>query len=232
MARIIAFIFARGGSKGLPKKNIRLLNDRPLIAHSIAFARQCPQITDVVVSTDDEEIATVAKEWGATVPFMRPASLALDTTPEMEAWRHAAEFYQEHIGPFDYFLSLPAVSPLRRPEDLTAIIKKVACNTADFILSASESELSPYSNLIEPRAELGFRLCGAELSSRRQDVKTVYRILPMYYACKVENIFKFDNLFSGKVDIIEIPRARAADVDTIEDFEYLQYLYERQSKSK
>lgn len=226
-SKVVAFIFARGGSKGLPGKNIRTLGDKPLIAHSITFAKENPRISDVIVSTDSEEIAEVSKNWGAKVPFLRPASLAGDTVREMDAWRHAVSHYMENISSFDCFLSLPAVSPLRQHEDLDRVIEKVSQTEVDFVLTGVESETSPYANLIEKKETQGFKLCSANEATRRQDTKTVYRIIPMYYACKPDRIFQYDNLFHGRVDMIEIPRSRAADVDTLEDFEYLEFLYNK-----
>lgn len=221
---IIAFIFARGGSKGLPGKNIKLLNGLPLIAHSIHFAKKAYQIADVIVSTDSEEIACVAREYGAKTPFLRPTELSSDTAPERLAWRHAVQYYREQFGDFDYFLSLPTVSPLREQEDLIRLATALKTTTADLIVSATESEASPYTNLIEPDHAKGFRLCSGGLSTNRQEAKKVLRIIPMYYACKPESIFRLENIFDGKIDILEIPKSRAVDVDTPEDFEYLEYL--------
>lgn len=225
--KVVSFIFARGGSKGLPGKNIRTLGDKPLIAHSITFAKSCSEISDVIISTDCPEIAKVGTDWGATVPFLRPEHLSQDTSPEMEAWRHAVEYYRSNIGDFDVFLSLPAVSPLRRSEDVPGILKVLETSQADFVMSATESDANPYANLIEKKGAAGYKLCSAEKSGRRQDAPKVYRIIPMYYACRVENIFKMNNLFDGKVEIYEIDRARAVDVDTLEDFKLLQYLHQQ-----
>ncbi len=226
MTKIVAFIFARGGSKGLPGKNIMPLNGKPLIAHSIDFAKACPQISDVIVSTDSPEIAEVAKAYGAKVPFLRPPEISHDTAPEMLAWQHAAGYYREHFGDFDVFLSLPVVSPLRKPEDTERVISTLLSTEADFVMSAVESDANPYSNLIERRGSEGFKLCLAAKSGRRQDVPKVFRIIPMYYACRPETVFRLNNLFDGKVEIVEIERARAADVDTAEDFKQLETLYQ------
>lgn len=110
--RNIAFIFARGGSKGLPGKNIKPLAGKPLVTYSIETAQRCSSIECVFVSTDDADIASVARESGATV-IVRPAELATDTSPEWLSWRHAIEWVESHHGKFDGFVSLPATSPLR-----------------------------------------------------------------------------------------------------------------------
>src|SRR4051812_30459342 len=116
---VVAFVFARGGSKGLPRKNLQPLAGRPLVAHAIAHGLACPLIERVVVSTDDDDIARVAEAAGALVPFRRPAELASDTAPEWLAWRHAVVTYEELFGTgsIDTFVCLPATAPLRRGED-------------------------------------------------------------------------------------------------------------------
>lgn len=229
MTSTVAFIFARGGSKGLPGKNIRQIGGRPLIAHTIGFAKSCSEISDVIVSTDDRDIAQIAENWGATVPFMRPQELATDSAPERLAWRHAIEFYRDKIGPFDNFLSLPAVSPLRESDDIPRVLQCLKSTEADLVLSAVESESSPYTNLLE-KTPSGFQLCSRGKTTNRQEAPKVFRIVPMYYACRPESVFRLDNIFDGKVEIIEIPKHRAVDVDTIEDFDYLEFLFNRNAK--
>src|SRR5947209_3702567 len=120
--KIETFIFARGGSKGVPGKNIRALAGRPLIAHAIDAALQTPGLDRVTVSTDDPAIADIARRSGADVPFMRPADLASDTASEWQAWRHAIHELQAQGQDFDTFVSVPAVCPLRSPIDILACL--------------------------------------------------------------------------------------------------------------
>ena len=122
MKKIFAFIFARGGSKGLPRKNILPLNGKPLIAHSIDVAKKIENIEKIFVSTDDDLIKTVAIEYGATV-INRPKKLARDDSPEIEAWRHAIKYLQDKNIHFDVFVSLPATAPLRNDLDVRNCIK-------------------------------------------------------------------------------------------------------------
>ena len=104
----VAFIFARGGSKGIPGKNKFMLNKKPLIAYSIEVALQCPSISDVLVSTDDKEIAQIAKKYGANVPFIRPSKLATDDSNELDSWKHAINEYEKiYKNKIDLFISLP-----------------------------------------------------------------------------------------------------------------------------
>jgi len=120
---IVAFIFARGDSKGLPNKNIKIFNGKPLIAWSIEHAKSIDRINRIIVSTDSIEIAKIAREFGAEVPFMRPKELATDHSPEWLSWQHALKFLSqtEDYLP-DLMLSIPTTSPLRDVEDINKII--------------------------------------------------------------------------------------------------------------
>ncbi|MCG6364299.1 cytidylyltransferase domain-containing protein, partial [Vibrio fluvialis] len=118
-----AFIFARGGSKGLPGKNIKPLAGKPLLHYSIDSALAAPSIEQVFVSTDDAEIAQVARNGGAIV-IDRPAELADDASPEWLSWRHAIEWVRANYGDFDGFISLPATAPLRAVSDIESAIQQ------------------------------------------------------------------------------------------------------------
>jgi CMP-N-acetylneuraminic acid synthetase len=133
--KVCVFIFARGGSKGVPGKNIKLLGGKPLIAHSIELAKKCPSVSRVIVSTDSEEIASVARAHGAEVPFLRPKNLADDNSPEWLAWQHAVlEINKDYA--FDYFVSLPTTSPFRAVEDVEKALEMIhRHDDVDFILS-------------------------------------------------------------------------------------------------
>ena len=121
---IIAFIFARGGSKGVPRKNIRNFNGKPLIAWSIEQALAVQRVSKVVVSTDSLEIAEIAKKYGADVPFIRPTELSGDDSSEWLAWQHAIKFYKSIGESVDVFLSLPATSPGRSIVDINSCLDK------------------------------------------------------------------------------------------------------------
>ena len=144
----IAFIFARGGSKGLPGKNIKLLNDIPLIAHSINIAKKMNEIDEVIVSTDDEGIAEVAIEYGANVPFLRPEALAEDDSSEFLAWKHAVEWVIENQGKFSVFISLPPTAPLRNQSDIKKCLSALSGDT-DMVLTCKNAERSPYFNMVK-----------------------------------------------------------------------------------
>jgi len=143
---ILALIPARGGSKGIPRKNVRLIAGRPLIAYSIAHALQSQQIGRVIVSTDDEEIATAARAAGAEVPFVRPAEFAQDLSPDLDVFRHALQWLreQENYTP-ELVVHLRPTGPVRRIELIDdAVGRMLATPQADALRSVSVSTLTPY----------------------------------------------------------------------------------------
>ncbi|USE83209.1 cytidylyltransferase domain-containing protein [Acinetobacter tibetensis] len=217
--RNFAFIFARGGSKGLPGKNIKPLAGKPLLQYSIDTALASDLIEQVFVSTDDQAIAQVAIECGAIL-IERPAELATDQSPEWLSWRHAIEWATEHYGSFDGFVSLPATSPLRSQYDVEAAILKRQAETADICIAVTPASRSPYFNMVKYN-ESGF----VELVnqpegevSRRQDAPKVFDITTVVYATTPQFVLNNYGLFSGKVVSIEVPKARAVDIDDIYDF--------------
>lgn len=223
--KINAFIFARGGSKGLPGKNIKPLGNKPLLQYSIETAKKCPSIAGVYVSTDDDAIAKVAEKNGATV-IRRPAELAGDTSPEWLAWRHAIEWVEEAEGHFDGFVSLPATSPLRSVEDVENAIAKRAQVEADMCISVTPASRSPYFNMVK-FDDAGYVSLVNESSGqviRRQDAPVVYDITTVVYATTPQFVLNNYGLFSGKVTSIIVPKERAVDIDDIFDFHMAEIL--------
>lgn len=214
-----AFIFVRGGSKGLPRKNIKLLNNKPLLQYSIDTAKKCPSINSIYVSTDDDEIARVAEENGATV-IRRPAELASDTSSEWLAWRHAIEWVKKQDGEFDGFVSLPATSPLRSVEDVEKAIAKRVNSKADICISVTPASRSPYFNMVKFVDDDYVRLVNEPTGEvqRRQDAPLVYDITTVVYATTPQFVLNNYGLFSGKVTSIIVPKERAVDIDDIYDF--------------
>ncbi|MCY9872535.1 cytidylyltransferase domain-containing protein [Vibrio barjaei] len=216
--RNIAFIFARGGSKGLPGKNIKPLAGKPLLTYSIETAQRCSSIERVFVSTDDADIARVARESGATV-IVRPAELATDTSPEWLSWRHAIEWVESHHGKFDGFVSLPATSPLRSVEDVESAIEKLASTDADICISVTSANRSPFFNMVK-RVDDHVELVNPPITdvTRRQDAPEVFDITTVVYATTPEFVNQQQGIFAGKVTSIVVPKKRAVDIDDIYDF--------------
>jgi len=214
-----AFIFARGGSKGLPKKNIKELAGKPLLCHSIDVALVAPSIDKVFVSTDDLEIAEIAKNAGAVV-IKRPIKLADDHAPEWLAWQHAIEWVAKNYGRFDTFVSLPATSPLRSVSDVETAIQKLRKDAADVCIAVTPANRSPYFNMVKYNQEGYVELLNKsdDEIKRRQDAPLVFDVTTVVYVSKPDFILNSCGLFSGKVTAIEVPKSRAVDIDDIYDF--------------
>src|SRR5690554_6446866 len=149
--RILALIPARGGSKGLPRKNLRLLGGKPLIAWTIEEAVKSGCFAEVAVSTDDNEIAAAAKDYGARVPFLRPAELARDDTKGIEVVLHAMDWYETNEWAFDLLMLLQPTSPLRTAEDIRAALGVFSEKQAAAVVSVCPCEYPPvWANTIGP----------------------------------------------------------------------------------
>ena len=230
--KIAAFIFARGGSKGLPGKNIKSFCGKPLIAWSIEQVLAVDGVENVFVSTDSLEIAAVAKEFGAQIPFIRPAELAGDASPEWDAWQHALNYYEEFAGGLpDIFLSVPATSPLRVTGDIGRALDEFKKGDVDAVITVTEAHRSPFFNMIkvddgaycQPVIRLGKTL------DRRQDSPPVYDMTTVAYALRPEFIRTSDSLFEGRVRAVHVPLERSIDIDTLFDFEIAEFLYKNRA---
>ena len=221
--RTFAFIFARGGSKGLPGKNIKELGGIPLLAHSIRLAKSMDRVDRIFVSTDDAQIAAVATKFGAEV-IDRPAELATDTASEWMAWQHAIEYVRARGLDFDIFLSLPATSPLRNAQDVVNCLDALWDDT-DVVITVTPSTRSPYFNMISTDASgLAHVVLGAADFKRRQDVPPVYDITTVAYVARPDFILTHERLFAGRVRPVVIPKERAVDIDDEYDFTLAQVL--------
>lgn len=224
-----AFIFARGGSKGLPRKNIKLLDGKPLIEYSINVANKCPSISNVFVSTDDDEIASVAEKSGAVV-INRPQKLSSDTASEWLAWQHAISWVEARYGKFDQFVSLPCTSPLRNVSDVEKAIEKKMSSQADACISITPSNRSPFFNMVKKDNSGVITLVNSDHCDvkRRQDAPEVFDITTVVYVLDPIFIIKNTKLFDGVVTSIEIPKERAVDIDDIYDFKFAEVLLKEQ----
>lgn len=231
---VVAFIFARGGSKGVPGKNVRYLGGKPLIAHAIEAALRSRFIERVIVSTDSQEIAQVARLHGAEVPFLRPLELAEDGSPEWLAWRHAIRQFEVMGGSrkLDIFISVPTTSPLRAPSDLDGCIQTLLDSDADLVFTITPSGRNPYFNMVELDQSGYARLVipRKEMIDNRQSAPPVYDIVTVAYASRPEFILSADTMFEGKLKTWLVPPERAIDIDTELDLEFAEFMMMR-SKS-
>ena len=230
---VYAWIFARGGSKGLPRKNLRALMGKPLIAYAIEAGRQSNLIDRVFVSTDDVEIAEVAKQYGAEVPFMRPAALASDQAAERLAWRHAIEWTRNSgLPPMEVMVSLPPTSPLRTVAEIEQGIQRFCEGGADTVIAVSRSDRHPAFNMVNMKNDgtVALVLPRPEKGTRRQDFPPVYNISTAFYVTAPEFVLKTDSFWDGATGAIEIPAAHAVDIDSGLDFQLAELLLRSQEE--
>ena len=222
--RTLAFIFARGGSKGVPRKNVRQLGGKPLLGHALSIANKTREIERSFVSTDCDEIASVAKSYGATV-IERPSELAQDNSPEWFAWRHAIEWVKARVGSFERLVSLPATAPLRLVEDVETCLDALDEKT-DAVLTMTPAQRSPWFNMVKVNDTGCLTILVDENKEifRRQDSPIAYDLTTLAYVIKPDFIMNNDNLWQGQVRGVVIPQERAIDIDTEFDFKIADYL--------
>jgi len=218
--RVIGLICARAGSKGLPAKNLRLLAGRPLVAWSIAHARAVARIERTIVSTDSEEIARVAREYGAEVPFMRPASLAQDDSPEWLVWRHLLDFLKSEGTQPDALIIVPPTAPLRIPADLERCLDEFSKGNADAVITVTDAHRNPYFNMVEMNADGSVQLVIApeKQLARRQDAPAVFDMTTVAYVVRPSFVELREGILDGCVRCVHVPPERALDIDTPLDF--------------
>jgi len=230
---VLGVITARGGSKGLPGKNLRLLGGVPLIVHTIRAAQESRLLEDLLVSTDDLKIAEVARAAGAAVPFLRPEELARDDTSVWSVVRDAVKYWEESKArTVNAVALLQPTSPLRTGVDIDACILRFRELDADLCATAVVAHDSPYFNIVEftPGSDSFVRPCSPIMlgSSRRQDVPKVYALNGAVYVVRRSTLDAFENQFEvGRFAILEMPRDRSVDIDTEDDLELAEWMLTR-----
>lgn len=220
--RLLAVIAARGGSKGLPGKNIRPLAGLPLIAHTVEFAKLCPQITRTIVTTDSAEIAAVARAHGADVPFLRPAELAKDETPMWPVIRHALAEAEKDGSRYDDVLLIDPTTPCRLPEDIKGALDLLAARPeADGIIGVSQPEFNPLWNLwMVKDGWMETVNPDSGKYTRRQDAPTVYRVNASLYVWRAAFVRARETTWrGGKILPYELPDWRCIHIDDVHEFE-------------
>lgn len=235
---ILALIPARGGSKGLAGKNVRLLNGVPLIAHSIMSAQKSEYITRIVVATDSEEIAKVAREYGAETPFIRPPELSTDTSHAFEIYKYSAKWLLENEGYMaDIQCNLLPTTPLRSSEDIDKCMQLMLSSGCDWCFTVNEMEHHPYRAmkvLDDSRMKAWFDIPHDVLWANRQELPAVVRFNGGVMAGKGEHIlnneeYNIDNISHSSTDVryVKIPQSRSFDIDTLEDLEFIEFYLQR-----
>lgn len=225
--KVLCTICARGGSKGVPNKNIRELMGKPLIIHTIEQALASKLIDRVAVSTDSEKIAASAKAAGAEVPFVRPAELASDTAAKLPAIKHAVRYYIEKLDFHpDLVIDLDPTSPLRNQDDIDACFKLIQENGVDAVITGYRSSKNPYFNMVEIDNDGCAMLCKQGDFVRRQDAPRVYSMNASIYIWKTPVLLNAERLFERglRIKLSEMPLERSIDVDCETDFQFIEFL--------
>ncbi|AGS20628.1 cytidylyltransferase domain-containing protein [Rhizobium etli] len=235
--KILCVIGARGGSQGVPGKNIRSLLGQPVIARAIRKALAVPEIDRVVVSTDSEKIAEVAREAGADVPFIRPDELALSNTGKFQVWQHALQTCEEQDGvTYDVYVDIDCTNPLIEIDDIRGALQRfrqLQQNglSPDAVFTVSEARRNPYFNLVEPDSDGVMKMSkslGNGTVLARQCAPTVLEHVAGTYVLAASYLRSANHLLDGRAFGYQIPPDRAFDIDSELDFSIVEFLLKRQ----
>jgi CMP-N,N'-diacetyllegionaminic acid synthase len=224
---VLAIIPARGGSKGIPRKNIRDIGGKPLIAWTIEEAKKSRYIDRLILSSDDDEIIEVAKAWGCEVPFKRPIELAQDDTPGIAPVLHALEI----LPIYDYVTLLQPTSPLRQADDIDGCLEKCLAADANACVSVTEVTENPYwMYTIEEDGAMRQLIQTNDLFYRRQDLPQVYKLNGAVYVAKYEWLLQSQSFLSKDTLAYVMPWERSIDIDTNLDLVSLNFFIEQKNK--
>lgn len=217
----ICTICARGGSVGVPGKNIRPLGGKPLIAWTIEQALACSQIDRVVVSTDSDDIADVARAHGAEVPFTRPAELATSSSGKIPVIAHLVEHLEDHGARISRIVDLDPTSPLRTDDDIRTALDLLD-DEADAVITAYRSDKNPYFNMVEEKEPGRYGLVIPSDVASRQAAPPVYAMNASIYVWHRHTLHR--GLWSGRTRLHEMPHERSVDIDSELDFRLVELL--------
>lgn len=219
--KVLAIIPARGGSKGVPRKNVRLLAGKPLIAWTIEEAKKSKYIDRLILTTEDDEIIETAKTYGCEVPFIRPIELAQDSTPGIEPILHALK----QIKGYDYIVVLQPTSPFRLAEDIDSCIERLVETKSSACVSVTKPDSSPYwMYTINEAGKMQPLIKQEELTARRQDLSIVYALNGAVYVAEVDWLKSNQSLLTEDTTAFVMPTERSFDIDTEKDFLWCDWL--------
>jgi CMP-N,N'-diacetyllegionaminic acid synthase len=228
---VLGAICARGGSKGVPRKNLREVAGRPLIAHAIRCALACPALDALAVSTDDAEIARVALQWGAPAALPRPAELARDDSSK-GVFRHLVEAWERSDGRrVDVLVDLDVGVPMRTPADIDACVRELVSTDVEVVATAYPAERNPYFNMVESLADGSVRIVAGRDRpvTRRQDAPVVHALSPAVWAVRRDALWRHEHWSRARMRVHLVPRERAIDIDTELDLRMVEFLMSTQS---
>jgi N-acylneuraminate cytidylyltransferase/CMP-N,N'-diacetyllegionaminic acid synthase len=226
--KILALIPARGGSKGLPGKNIKSLLGKPLIAWTIEQAKGSKYSDKVIVSTDDSEIAKISKEYGAKVPFLRPKELATDDAKMIDVVMHAIKWLKGSGNLYDVVILLQPTSPIRKAEDIDLSVEYLFSKKASSVVSVCEADCPPnwINTLPENKCMKDF-LSLDIINKNRQEFRHFYRLNGAIYLAFCDYLLKKKSFFAAETFAYIMPKERSVDIDDEIDFMFAEFLLER-----
>jgi CMP-N,N'-diacetyllegionaminic acid synthase len=230
--KVLAIIPARGGSKGLPGKNTRLLRGLPLVAWPIQTALHSKYVDKVLVSTDDPQIAKIAAAHGAEVPFLRPAELAQDTSPSSEAILHAIEFCKQRNEHYDYFVLLEPTSPLTEATDVDQALETLLASDGLAIVSVSKVEATHPVYCATLGADRFLKPYNRESFAkpiRRQEVEALYFFDGSLYISEIQHYLHCQTFYHERTLPYEVPSWKALEIDTLTDFIKIEAIMNHQA---
>lgn len=230
---IVAGVFARGGSKGVPNKNLRIVGGQSLIQRAVVQAKQARHVTRVLCSTDSPQIADEARRFGAEAPWLRPAELAQDTSREWDAWCHMVKYLHEQGDNPRYLMAVPCVAPLRTLDDLNKCTDLAASSDADVIMAVSDAHKNPWFNMVTiDDATQQVRLVNepAQRIYNRQAAPQVYDVSTVAFIIKCDYLLTATSIYDGETRAVVLPKTHCVDIDTEDDIAYAEFLLARRDK--
>ena len=225
--KYLGLVCARGNSKGVINKNIKIINKHPLIAWTINLGKKNNRLENLIVSTESKKIIEISRKYGAEVLFSRPDQLAKDETPEWLVWKHAVGFLETtKYSDVDALVVLPATSPLRQQKDIHHAIDLFENSGCDAVISVKNASRNPYFNMTKINSKNYSEIVLSPNFNifNRQSAPKIFDMTTVVYVVSINHIKKCNSLFEGKIKQIEIPEERAIDIDTNFDFEIAEML--------
>lgn len=227
MSNIICTICARGGSKGVPGKNIRNLSGKPLICHTIELALEVEFFSKIVVSSDCDHILSVAEAFDAVHTIERPDALASDSSGKFPAIKHAVQVMEDRYDKtFDYIFDLDATSPLRKKIDILSVWREIQLPKVDNVFSVTKSRKSPYFNMValDSYGSPNLICASDDPIARRQDSPQCFDMNASIYAWTRRGFFNGSGLFNKGARVYVMPEERSIDIDTELDWQLVEFL--------
>jgi CMP-N,N'-diacetyllegionaminic acid synthase len=218
---VLGIIPARGGSKSVPKKNIKLLAGKPLLQYTVEASKNAKLLSRVILSSDDDEIINVARKLQLEIPFKRPQSLATDTSPTLPVIQHALQFFQSQNIHFDAVCLLQVTSPFKTGVFIDAAIKKFIESDCDALVSVQKvpTEYNPHWTFkANEEGFLNLTTNDKQIITRRQDLPTIYHRDGLIYITKTSVLLEQNSIYGNKIAYIESPEEGQINIDTMDDW--------------